>query len=91
VLLAAQKRPARPAFPSSPAPQLTDIMSSPPKQDDDGVAQSPHSNEDNPVEDDKSPKGDGPMDPEGIDIEVKEQDRWLPIANGTSLSPWPSL
>jgi hypothetical protein len=26
-----------------------------------------------------------------IDIEVKEQDRWLPIANGTSLPLGPSL
>ena len=23
------------------------------------------------------------------EFEVKEQDRWLPIANGWSLSPWP--
>jgi nuclear transcription Y subunit beta len=63
-------------------------MSSPPKQDDDGVPQSPHSEENSPGSGDPSPPDDnkGGMERgDEIDIEVKEQDRWLPIANGTSL------
>jgi hypothetical protein len=59
-------------------------MSSPPKTEDDNVAQSspdegivegdPGQNKDETAKDDI-------MD-ESHDIDVKEQDRWLPIANG---------
>jgi hypothetical protein len=57
-------------------------MSSPPKKDDTEVEveQSP------PEQNTESGTG-GPMDPldtqgQGLEVEVKEQDRWLPIANG---------
>jgi len=59
-------------------------MSSPPKPDDDNVAQS-HSPEDGnnqnlPGQEEKNPDGPEGMD-DSHDIDVKEQDRWLPIAN----------
>jgi nuclear transcription Y subunit beta len=38
----------------------------------------------------QSPDDEQPMDTgatsQGYEVEVKEQDRWLPIANGTSIS-----
>ena len=45
----------------------------------------------------QSPDEEQPMDRNteentaqiGYEFEVKEQDRWLPIANGTSISPMP--
>jgi hypothetical protein len=60
-------------------------MSSPPKPEDDNVAQST-TPEEVAAEVDQgqsSPKetGEDKME-ESHDIEVKEQDRWLPIANG---------
>jgi nuclear transcription Y subunit beta len=59
-------------------------MSTPPKPDDGDVVQSPRS-EENSGDGDKSKDEGKIMADEIIDIEVKEQDRWLPIANGTSL------
>jgi hypothetical protein len=61
-------------------------MSSPPKPDDDNVAQSTTPEEGNAEVDQgpsppKVPGKDDIMD-DSHDIEVKEQDRWLPIANG---------
>ena len=52
-------------------------MSSPPKEADTEVPQTPDEN--------KQPDDtNNPMDDQtGAEIEVKEQDRWLPIANGT--------
>jgi hypothetical protein len=49
-----------------------------------------------PPENPEPKSTDGRMDPsdtQGHDIEVKEQDRWLPIANGMcfSITPTPSI
>jgi len=60
-------------------------MSSPPKPDDDhNVAQSNSpedgNNQNLPGQEQKDPEGPGEMD-DSHDIDVKEQDRWLPIAN----------
>jgi hypothetical protein len=65
-------------------------MSSPPKADDDNVVQS-NSPEDGSNQilpgEGRDPDGTGEMDDSHDlhdlhDIDVKEQDRWLPIANG---------
>jgi hypothetical protein len=60
-------------------------MSSPPKPDEDNVAQSTSPEDGNEGEpgpkQDETAKDDTIMD-ESHDIDVKEQDRWLPIANG---------
>jgi len=59
-------------------------MSSPPKPDEDNVAQSTSPEDGNEGEpgpkQDETAKDDTIMD-ESHDIDVKEQDRWLPIAN----------
>lgn len=57
------------------------MSSSPPKK---GEAEE---GEQSPQEHTEQGTGQGPMDPldtqgQGTEVEVKEQDRWLPIANG---------
>jgi hypothetical protein len=68
------------------------MSSSPPKKGDteaEGDA--------SPLENTEPGTGQGPMDPsdtqgQGLEVEVKEQDRWLPIANGkSSYTPFPRL
>ena len=59
-------------------------MSSPPKPDEDNVAQSTSPEDGNEGEQGHKQdelKDDTNMD-DSHDIDVKEQDRWLPIANG---------
>lgn len=60
-------------------------MSSPPKPDDDNVVQSNSpedgSNQNLAGQEGKDPELTELMD-DSHDIDVKEQDRWLPIANG---------
>jgi hypothetical protein len=62
-------------------------MSSPPKPDDGDVPPSPRSEENSNGDDDNPKEADKPIMDTPEDIEVKEQDRWLPIANGMSLFP----
>jgi len=59
-------------------------MSSPPKLDDDNVAQSASPEEGNqvPTGPEEGEPGTGDTMEDSNEIEVKEQDRWLPIANG---------
>jgi len=59
-------------------------MSSPPKLDDDNVAQSPSPEEGHrvPTGQEEGEQGHGDTMDDSHDIDVKEQDRWLPIANG---------
>jgi nuclear transcription Y subunit beta len=57
------------------------MSSSPPKKGD------PEEGEQSPQDNTEQGTGPGPMDPsdtqgQGTEVEVKEQDRWLPIANG---------
>jgi hypothetical protein len=83
---------AEPDIPASQKKLLIKNMSSPPKPDDENVAQSITPEEDRNTEvdrDQSTPRESGKDDTQtaGImddahDIEVKEQDRWLPIANG---------
>jgi hypothetical protein len=54
------------------------MEASPDKAPVDDVAQHSSAEEGSDVE---RPKGPGEMDPD-LDMDVKEQDRWLPIANG---------
>lgn len=58
-----------------PAARGRNIMSSPPKTEEAEVVPSPTED----IEVEKQPM-DEPG--QGLEVEVKEQDRWLPIANG---------
>jgi hypothetical protein len=67
------------------------MSSSPPKKGE------PEEGEQSPQENTEQGTGQGPMDPsdtqgQGTEVEVKEQDRWLPIANGQfPYTPFPRL
>jgi len=60
------------------------MMSSPQKLDDDNVAQShsPEEGQQIPTGQEEGEQGLGETMEDSHDIDVKEQDRWLPIANG---------
>lgn len=59
------------------------MSSSPPKK---GEAEAVEGDQTpDPSEQPKNQEGMDPSDAQGHDIEVKEQDRWLPIANGMCL------